>query len=265
MSGKASFQKVLLPSAPGADVINDPPSSRRPRSLRPPPRSPQLSGYPGLASGRPQGSALASVVVQRNEGELILDYPKPLEPVTALRSTLITSSQASLRERSLFERYHALLAAEHRQKLLNLVAGEWLPLEVALAHYRACEALALGADEQVAIGKDVSRRVCETFLGLVVKAARGVGMTPWLVLSRGNTMQSRLCVGGGIRVTKLGPKAARIELARMSHLSIPYVRHGLVGLYAGAVELLASNVSARVVKSESAEPTRLLVLRIDWD
>jgi hypothetical protein len=265
MSGKTSFQQVLLPSAPSADVLGEPPSSRRPRSLRPPPRAFPATGHPGLVSGRPQGSVPASVVVQRNEGELITDYPKALEPVTAVRSTLITSSQTSLRERDLFDRYHALLVAPHRQKLLNLVAGEWLPLDIALAHYQACDGLGLATEEQVAIGKDVSRRVCETFLGLVVKAARGVGMTPWTLLSKANTMQSRLCVGGGVRVTKLGPKAARVELARMPHLMIPYVRQGVVGLYAGAVELLSSNVTARIVKTESAEPTRLLVLRIDWD
>ena len=61
------------------------------------------------------------------------------------------------------------------------------------------------------------------------------------------------------------PDPARIELARLPHLAIPYVRHGLLGLYTAAIELLASNVNARIVKTESTEPTRLFVLRIDWD
>jgi hypothetical protein len=206
-----------------------------------------------------------SLVVQRNEGELILDYPKPLEPVTALRSTLITSSLTSLRARGLFERYDQLQTSPHRHTLLNLVAGEWLPLEVALAHYKACDALGLSMEEQIAIGKDVSRPIHETFLSLIVKAARGVGLTPWVLLAKGNSVQSRLCVGGGIRVSKLGPKSARVELARLPHLVIPYVRHGLVGLYAAGVELLARDVTARIVKSESFDPARLLVLRIDWE
>jgi hypothetical protein len=263
MSGKVPVQKVLLPSAPSAELNVDPPSSRRPRSLRPPARS--HTAHPVLASARPQGTALTSLVVQRNEGEVVIDYVKPPEPVTAIRSTLITSSQASLRTRGLFGRYEALLSASHRHKLLNLVAGEWLLLDVAFAHYQACDALGLSVDEQVSIGKEVSLRVCETFLGLVVKAARGVGMTPWLLLSKGSTMHSRLCIGGGLRVMKLGPKSARIELARMPHLTLAYVRHGVLGLYVGGVELLAGGVTARIVKSESAEPTRMMVLRIDWE
>jgi hypothetical protein len=171
----------------------------------------------------------------------------------------------SLRERGLFERYDALQTSPHRQKILNLVAGEWLPLEVGFAHYQACDALGLSESEQVAIGKDVSRRVHETFLNLIVKAARGVGVTPWLLLPRGNTMNSRLCVGGGVRIWKVAPKSVRVELARMPHLVVPYVRNGLVGLYAAAVELLAENVTARIVKGKSFDPAQLLVLRIDWE
>jgi hypothetical protein len=263
MPGRSSFHKVALPPAAGAGPSDDPPSSHRPRSLYP--VASQQPGNTRLASGRPLGSALQSLVVQRNDGELILDYPKPLEPVTAVRSTLITSSLTSLRERGLFDRYDALQTSPHRQKIMNLVAGEWLPMEVAFAHYRACDALGLGVEEQIAIGKDVSRRVHETFLNLVVKAARGVGMTPWLLLPQGNKMQGRLSIGGGIRITKLGPNSARIELARLPHLVIPYARHGLLGLYTAAVELLAGNVTARIVKSESFDPGRLFVLRIDWE
>lgn len=261
MSTKAPLRKLSTAAFSAAE----PSAEAAPR--QPPPTA---SGRPGakpagaLARGRPSSEALPSIVVRRHEGELILDYPKPLEPVTALRSTLLTSSLSSLRERGLFERYDALQTSPHRDKILNTVAGEWLPLEVGLAHYRACDALGLSESEQFAIGKDVSRRIHETFLNLVVKAARGVGMTPWLLLPRGNTMNSRLCIGGGIRIWKLAEKSVRVELAQMPHLTIAYVRNGLVGLYAAAIELLADNVTTRIVRSESFDPARLLVLRIDW-
>jgi hypothetical protein len=263
MSGRASFHK----SAPPAFLAeNDaPPSSRRPRSLFPPGAQRPTPGTALQASGRPLATSLQSLVVQRNEGELILGYPKPLEPVTGVRSTLLTSSLTSLRARGLFERYDAQQTSPHRQTILNLMAGEWLPAEVAFAHYQACDALGLSVEEQIAMGKDVSRRIHETFLNLVVKAARGVGMTPWLLLPQGNKMQGRLAIGGGIRITKLGPKSVRVEFARFPHLVIPYARHGLLGLYTAAVELLASHVTARIVKSESADPARLFVLRIEWE
>ena len=263
MSTKASLRRVSVSLAPRVELSSEAPPPRLPLATSARPGQWQGSGARGL--GRAQSLVPPSIVVQRNQGELILDYPKPLEPVTAIRSTLITSSLISLRERGLFERYDTLQTSAHRQKILNLVAGEWLPLEVALAHYQACDALGLSEGEQLAIGKDVSRRIHETFLNLIVKAARGVGMTPWTLLRRGNDMNGRLCVGGGIRIWKVGPKSVRIELARLSQLAVPYVRNGLVGLYVAGVELLADNVTARIVKGESLEPAQLLVLRIDWD
>ena len=258
MPPKSPFQKAAASFPPSTGSLAVPPSSPQ-VSLRTPPRA----GYEAPTGRILRRSPPSSRVVPR-EGELILDYPTPLEPVTALRSTLITSSLTSLRARGLFERYDALQTTPHRQTILNLVAGEWLGPEVALAHYQTCDALGLEVEEQIAIGKDVSARIHETFLSLVVKAARGVGMTPWLLLPKGNSVQRRLCVGGGIRIFKLGPKSARIELARMPHLAIPYARHGVLGIYTAAVELLATNVTARIVKTESGDPTHVMVLRIDW-
>ena len=74
--------------------------------------------------------------------------------------------------------------------------------------------------------------------------------------------------GGGAAVwppRSAGTAAALRVFARLPHLAIPYARNGLLGLYAAAIELLASNVNARIIKNESTEPTRLFVLRVDWD
>jgi hypothetical protein len=197
--------------------------------------------------------------------EVVLEFPKPLEPTTAVRSTLITSSLASLRVRGLFERYAAAQTSPHRQTILQCVAGEWLPQEVGTAHYQACDALGLSVEQQIAIGKDVSLRLHETLMSVVVKVARSVGVTPWTLLLKGNVMQSRLHRGGGVRVTRLGPQAAKVELAQQTLLDIPYYRHALIGVYTAAVELLGSNVSARLLSAESREPGRLSALRIEWE
>jgi hypothetical protein len=202
---------------------------------------------------------------QQPDAEIILDFPQPLAPTTGIRSTLITSSLASLRARGLFERYDVAQTSAHRDTILRCIAGEWLTQEVGFAHYQACDALGLSLEQQINIGKDVSRRIHDTLLSLVVKMARGVGITPWVMLSKGNVMQSRLHRGGGVRVVKLGHKSARVELAGHTLLSIPYYRNATVGVYTAAVELLASDVSTRIIKVESQDPARLLVLRIDWD
>ncbi|MEY2929937.1 MAG: hypothetical protein RL033_686 [Pseudomonadota bacterium] len=209
--------------------------------------------------------ARAAQLAVRSEGEALLEFPCPLEPITAIRSTLITSSLASLRLRDLLPRYEAAQQSPHRETILRCVAGEWLPLEVGFAHYRACDALGLSPDEQVAIGKDVSRRIHDTFLSTVAKMARGAGVTPWLLLAKGNTLQSRLYRGGGMRIVRLAAKSARVELARHGLLELPYYRNAVQGVYTAGVELLGSNVSCRILRAESSDPGRLLVLRIDWE
>lgn len=254
-----------LSLAPRLDPRWDEPLSPNARSQPDSLRLRHPGGDAGEAFAQARNLAPQSQVVARDDGELILDYPSPLNATTSIRSTLITSSLSSLRARGLFERYEAVQTSPHRDIILKCVAGEWLPLEVGRAHYEACDGLGLSVEEQIGIGKDVSRRIHETFLSLIVKAARGVGVTPWLLLPKGNVMQSRLYVGGGIRIFKLGQSSAHVELARMPLLGIPYVRWGTVGVYTAAVELLAKSATTRIVKTESSDPERLLVLRIDWD
>jgi hypothetical protein len=205
------------------------------------------------------------MLTMRNECEAVVEFPSPLQPITAIRSTLITSSLASLRQRNLLPRYEAAQQSPHRETILSCVAGEWLPLEVGFAHYRACDALGLSPELQVEIGKDVSRRIHDTFLSTVAKMARGAGVTPWLLLSKGNTLQGRLFRGGGMRIVRLGNRSARVELAKHGLLDLPYYRNAVVGVYTAGVELLGGNVSCRIMKAESSDPARMLVLRIDWE
>jgi hypothetical protein len=195
---------------------------------------------------------------------VVLEFPSPLEPVTHVRSTLLTSSLASLKKRDLFARYDAQQTSRHRDAILSCIAGEWLGIDVARAHYEACDGLGLSVDEQIEIGKDVSGRIHETFLALVVKAARGIGVTPWLLLSKNNVLVQRLCQGGGVRIVRLGAQSARIELALNPLLDVPYFRNAMVGVYAAGVELLASGVSSRILQAESKQPSKLTVLRLEW-
>ncbi|MGC4092817.1 MAG: hypothetical protein QM756_34020 [Polyangiaceae bacterium] len=208
--------------------------------------------------------AQASSLTPDPAAVVVLEFPSPLEALTHIRSTLVTSSLASLRARGLFERYDALQRSVHRETILSSVAGSWLDLEVAQAHYWACDALGLSPAQQIDIGKDVSRRIHETFMRTVVQMARGIGVTPWLLLGKGNSMVARLMRGGGTRVTRLAPKVARVELARHALLDIPYFMNAMFGVYQAAVELLASDVSVRLQRAESMRPEQLTVLRIDW-
>lgn len=163
--------------------------------------------------------------------------------VRDVRSTLITTSQQAIRARGLFDRYLSLLSGADRQALMSNVAGQWIPVEYALAHYRACDALGFTASEQVAIGTDVGERVHGTFLGVMVRTAKTAGVTPWTALNYSQKLYDRLFQGGGgISVVKLGPKEARAEVIGVPLVRVPYFRNGFRGLYQAGVQLFCEKV-----------------------
>lgn len=196
-----------------------------------------------------------------------MPFPEPferLEPVSAIRSTLIASSLQSLKARNLLSRYTEQLPVEYHSSVLHCIAGQWFPLEVGFAHYRACDSLELSIELQREIGSDVSRRIHETFLGTVLQMARGVGVTPWTVLPKGNQIFARILRGGGTQVTKLGPKDATIEVGKLPLLEINYFRTAMQGIYQAAVGMFAQRAHVRIVAAKSRAPGSLTTLHVSW-
>jgi hypothetical protein len=204
--------------------------------------------------------------VTAQDEEIIVPFPAPADSLglaTEVRSTLIASSIESLRRRGAYDRYTKLLAPPHRDTLLMSVAGQWLPMSAGIAHYRACEALGFSVDEQFAIGAEVSHKIHDTFLGVVVKMAKNAGVTPWTLLPKGNQLYGRLLNGGGgAQVTKLGPKECRAELAGLPLLEVPYFRNAIRGIYQAAIALFCARVYVNELPRR-ATPTSI-TMRVAW-
>ena len=79
----------------------------------------------------------------------------PLGVAKRFRSTWIISSHQTLRASGLFEQYRASLSVAYGEQLLAIVAGVWLPIAVARAHYEACDHLGLSLEEQLGMGRAV--------------------------------------------------------------------------------------------------------------
>ncbi len=196
--------------------------------------------------------------------ELVLPFPARLEPVSAIRSTLIASSLQSLKARDLLPRYRQLLPAELHDTVLHCIAGQWFPIAVGVAHYRACDELQLPPAEQRAIGGDVSRRINETFLGTVIHMAKGVGVSPWAVLPKSTQTYARVLRGGGTQVKKVGPKDAIVEVARVPLMDIDYFRNATAGLYEAALGMFAQRTHVRILAARSRHPSQVLTMLVSW-
>ena len=182
--------------------------------------------------------------------------------VTQFRSTLLTSSLKSLKDRRLIDKYLSILPEKHHDAVRACIAGVWLPIDLAMAHYESCEALGLPLEEQLAIGQEVGLKIQGTFLGTMLKLATGAGVTPWLALSQYQRLWDRLMVGGGVVVTKVGPKEARLELINVPLARIPYFRTALRGVNTASCKLFCTAVYVEEVR-KLCTPLAL-GFRISW-
>ena len=166
----------------------------------------------------------------REVREVIIAHLSPLKPATQARSTLLQSSLNYLRERGHYATYLEIVSPVHRETIVGSLAPSWLPIEVALAHYRACDALPLSGEERVAIGESVGDRIQGTFMRTLVQTARQAGVTPWLLFKRFDRMWERLFQGGSVEVVQVGPKDLTVEVRGAQVSQFGYFRTAFTGV-----------------------------------
>jgi hypothetical protein len=165
----------------------------------------------------------------RDQEELILPFPGPRKGIptaTAFRSTWVVSSLESLRSGGPWERYLEQLL-EHRDEVLSSVAGVWLPMSVARAHYRACDALGLSSEEVAALGRGPGGQVRRAWYATFIAAVGKPDASAWPILSQLDRMWQRSANGGAVAVFRLGARQVRIEYVGCELFDIPYFRQAV--------------------------------------
>jgi hypothetical protein len=185
-----------------------------------------------------------------------------IDPVTRVRSTLLASSLLSLRERGLMREYEKLLPAELHDAVLNAVTGSWLPVEVAMAHYRAADALQRPVPEQYAAGEYVAARIQNSVLGTLVRVAKGAGVTPWTGLEYFPRLWDRLLMGGSPAVYQLGPKEARVEIHGVPMVEFACFRNGWRGMFGSSGQLFANKIFVHEIPRYTTKTDT--AFRVSW-
>jgi hypothetical protein len=186
--------------------------------------------------------------------EVVIPFPVPRDQVklaTEYAGSGISTSLSMLRERGHYATYLRELPAEHHAALLSVVAGEWIPIELALVHYRACDRMGLPSQEIIEMGEVSSSRLYSPAFVLAAKLMSRVGVTPWSVFRKLPESWARTLRGGSaVSVVKLGPKEARFELEGYPLAEIPYVRAGFIGVVRHPLGLFCRRVIVREVPGE---------------
>ena len=159
-----------------------------------------------------------------------------VEPLSAagatlvqVRGSLIVSSLQTIHELKLYPRYIVNLPAPLHESVLYALASSWVPCELALAHYTACDAMELSEQELQSVGEHVAKRILGTFLATLLRGTRLVGanMRPIAALQNYPRLWDRLLQGGSCKVCQTGPKDATIESRGIPMFRYRYFRFAL--------------------------------------
>jgi hypothetical protein len=160
-----------------------------------------------------------------------------------VKSTLLVGSLRALRMRGHGDAYLARVDP-HVAEAISAGVPQWLPIEVAEAHYGACDALGLTVDEMMKIGAIVAPTAASG-VKVILRAARTTGATPWTALERAPTYWARMYDGGALSVTQTGPKDATILVRGNSLARYAYWRTGLRGIIVELARALSTMAYAR--------------------
>lgn len=182
---------------------------------------------------------------------MILRVPESPTSVARVRTTLLSASLLTVKERGLLDAYLRQLPHEHHEFVLGVVAGDWAPIEVGIAHYAALDRLSISAADQYNNGLEVGSRIQKGVLGTAARLAGGAGMTPWAGLEQLPRLWQRMIDGGGVAVYAIGPKDARIEFLDCSLARFAYCRNGWRGMCAGAMAAFCRKIFVNEIRELS--------------
>jgi hypothetical protein len=166
--------------------------------------------------------------------------PPPHVPLRRVRSTVLVASYKMVQAMGRADDYLRALPPDHHATIVGAVAGTWIDVDIALAHYNACEALGLSNEAQVDVGRTVGAQVRGTFAGTVVRLSKEAGITPWSVVPAFPRLWTRGFEGSAVLGWKLGPKECRLDTVGNPLADIRYFRNALRGQCMGMLDLFCS-------------------------
>ncbi len=195
-------------------------------------------------------------------GEPLFQTALPHVALRRVRSTLLVASYRMVQEMGRAQDFAAVLAPEVHAEIVSAVAGTWLTVETAVAHYQACEALGLSTDAQVDVGRTVGARVRGTLFGTAVSLSREVGATPWTVFPAVPRLWPRVFEGSSLQLFKLGPKEGQLIIRGLPLVDIRYFRKAFRGQIVGLVELFCTRAYVQSLAGRYAPGDH--AMKIQW-
>jgi hypothetical protein len=194
--------------------------------------------------------------------DVVLAFPHPLAPVRNVRSTLMLGGMASLEAAGFLDAYVAVAPPEVRTTIQSSIAGMWIPIETAVAHYLACDKIGVSSDSAAKLGGGTFARTKGLLLGTAIGIAKTAGVTPWSLLPHLQRFWYRGVDGGGVRALKLGPKEAQIDFIGCPLFASRYFRGALRGLSTNLLELVCRKAYLHELRVD--DTATAISFRVQW-
>lgn len=193
-------------------------------------------------------------------GEPLFDPPRNVQPISAVRGTMLLIDWRWLREHALFDAYAEALGKD--RALLDATASEWVPFPLGLAHWEALDRLALPRETLYGMGVFMGEHAHNVVLSTLVRLAGKLGVSPFAALGQSHKLWTRSWNGGGMAAYRTGERAARVELFQASVLRTTAFRSGLPGVIVSGIAPFCKRPV--VVEEMEARTPSSVSLRIGW-
>jgi hypothetical protein len=176
--------------------------------------------------------------------EVVIPHDPKRGPLIAVRRMLIHSSIAELIRLGLYTSYCDQISSDSLERINELLGPGWMPLELALAHYGACDKLGLEAKEIELLGSRAGAKIGDLLLPKTPQGGSQVEQQDlWKITGAFSRMQHRIYDGGSSQYSKLGPKKLLIEYKNNPLFAIDYYRSAYTGFMRSAFGSLGIDIA----------------------
>lgn len=207
----------------------------------------------------PGGSATSAV----EGGEIRIPHAPHSRPVTAVKNVLLQASLARLKETGLYPRYAANVSPSVPEQIESNLAMSWMPIELAVAHYGACESMVLDTEQVTEVGTGVGERVKETQLVTSSKKTREEDTSNWDNMGSLYRIWARSFQGGSVQIVKLGPKDMLLEQRGFVLTQYRYYRQAQLAVLRSSFEAFGMQITSLKTASYSAARDEVGI-RLTW-
>jgi hypothetical protein len=197
--------------------------------------------------------------------EVIVPHDPSRGPLVAVRRMLVHSSIAELGQLGLYDRYSEIIDGRVLEQIKDLIGPGWMPVELALAHYRTCDQLQLSDDVIIQVGERAGDKLGSALLVAGAQPeAPNRERSPWPILPAFARMGRRIYQGASAQYSRTGQNSLVIEHHGNPLFAFHYYRVAHGAFLRQAFRTLNIEISELTFVGSHKERANSIAVQIDF-